>query len=92
MLEASTKLNGMVVTILIDPGATESFISPNALFKCKLVAIEQNDFDKVQMALVRSQKVEFLVQECPLYLGVCVTNVNLYVTPLGQYDVIIRMD
>lgn len=44
-LEASSKLNGMVVTILIDHGATESFISLNALLKCKLVAIEQNDFD-----------------------------------------------
>lgn len=44
------------------------------------------------MALGRSQKVEFLVQECPLDLGVCVTNVNLYVMPLGHYDVIIGMD
>jgi len=61
VLEASSKINGMVVTILIDPGAIESFISPNALLKCKLVEIEQNDFDHVEMASGRSQKVEFLV-------------------------------
>jgi hypothetical protein len=35
----------MDVTILIDPSATKSFISPNALVKCKLVAVEKNDFD-----------------------------------------------
>ena len=32
------------------------------------------------------------MQEYPLELGVCVTNVNLYVTLLGHYDVIIGMD
>ena len=32
------------------------------------------------------------MQECPLDLGLCVTNVNLYVTPLGHYDVVIGMD
>lgn len=61
MLEASGKINGVVVSILIDPGAIESFISPNALLKCKLVAIEKNDFDQVQMASRQSQKVERLV-------------------------------
>jgi len=49
-LEALGKLNGMVVTILIDPSATESFIFPNALLKCNLVLIEKNDFHQVQMA------------------------------------------
>lgn len=92
VLEASGKLNGMVVTIFIDPGTIESFISPNSLLKCKLVEIEQNDFDQVEMASGQSQKVECLVQECPLNLGVCITNVNLYVAPLGHYDVIIEMD
>jgi len=58
LLEASSKLNGMVVTIFIDFGTTQSFISPNALMKCKLVTIEQNNFNQVQMASGQSQKVE----------------------------------
>lgn len=49
VLEASSKLNCMVVTILIDPSATESFNSSNALLKYKFVAIEKNDFDRVEM-------------------------------------------
>jgi len=48
--EASSKLKGMIVTILIDPHAMKSFIFPNSLLKCELVAIEQNDFDQVQLA------------------------------------------
>jgi hypothetical protein len=44
------------------------------------------------MALGHSQKVESLVCKFPLDLGVCITHVNLYVTSLGHYDVIIRMD
>lgn len=92
VLEASSKLNGMDVTIFIDPGAIESFISPNALLKCKLVAIYQNYFDQVEMALGRPQKVECLVKECPLDLGMCVTHVDIYVMPLGHYDMIIGMD
>ena len=92
MLETRGKLNNMDVTILIDPSATNSFISPNALVKCKLVEIEQNDFDEVEMALDHLQKVKFLVCKLPLDLGVCITHLNLYVTYLGHYDVIIRMD
>jgi len=92
MLETRGKLNNMDVTILIDPSETNSFISPNGLVKCKLVETEQNDFDEVEMALDHSQKVKFLVCKFPLDLGVCITHVNLYVTSLGHYDVIKRMD
>ena len=45
VLKTPGKLNNMDVTILIDLGATDSFISPNSLVKCKLVAVEKNDFD-----------------------------------------------
>lgn len=92
MPEESGNLNSMFVTILIDPRTTKSFISPNSLLKCKLVAIEKNDSDQVQMASGQSQQVECLVQGCPLDLEVCVKNVNLYVMPLGHYYVIIGMD
>ena len=44
------------------------------------------------MELGHSQKVESLVCKFPLDLGVCITHVNLYVTFLRHYDVIIRMD
>lgn len=46
----------------------------------------------VEMTSRQSQKVECLVQEFPLYIGVCVTHVNIYVTSLHHYDVIFWMD
>jgi len=75
VLQSPSKLNNMDVNILIDLGATGSFISPNDLVKCKLVATEQNDFDQVEMASGHSQKVESMVRECPLDLGVCIIHV-----------------
>jgi predicted aspartyl protease len=45
VLETTGKLNNTTISILIDLGATESFISPNALSRCGLVATEKGDFD-----------------------------------------------
>jgi hypothetical protein len=44
------------------------------------------------MALCHSQKVETIVHECPIDLGLCITHVNLYVTSIENYDVIVGMD
>jgi hypothetical protein len=51
VLETPSKLNNTDVIILIDLGATESFISPNDLVKCKLVATKKNHFDQVEMVI-----------------------------------------
>ena len=63
--------------ILIDPGATEIFISGTTLKRIKVKA---------------KQKVGGKVMGCALNLGEFVTRVNLYVTILGSYDVVIGMD
>jgi hypothetical protein len=65
VLETPGKLNNMDVTILIDLGATESFISPNALVKCKMVVVYKNDFDQVEMASGHSQKSRILSTQVP---------------------------
>jgi hypothetical protein len=92
VLETLGKLNSMDVTILIDLGASKSFISPNSLIKCKLVEIKKKYFDWVEMASSHSKKLESLVHDFPINLGVCITYVILYVTYLGHYEVIIGMD
>jgi hypothetical protein len=45
------------LSILIDPGATESFISGAALKMIKVKAIEQDEFSFVEMASGAKQKV-----------------------------------
>jgi hypothetical protein len=78
--------------ILIDLGATESFISGATLKRIKVKAAEQDEFSFVEMASRAKQKVEGKVTGRVLNLGYFVMRANLYVTILGSYDVVIGMD
>jgi hypothetical protein len=87
------------LSILIDPGATKSFISGAALKRIKVKAVKHNEFKFVEMALGSKQKVGGKVIGCILNLGeffirtnLFVIRTNLYVTILGSYDVVINMD
>jgi hypothetical protein len=80
------------LSILIDLGATESFISGAALERIKVKAFEQDKFSFIEMALGEKQKVGGKVSDCILNLGEFVTRANMYVTILGSYDVVICMD
>jgi hypothetical protein len=50
ILETTCKLNGISISILIDLGVIESFISPNDLLRSSLVATKQSNFEQVEMA------------------------------------------
>ena len=77
---------------MIDPGATESFISGAALKRIKVKAVEQDEFGFIEMASGAKQKVGGKVADCILNLGEFFTRANLYVMILGSYDVLIGMD
>jgi hypothetical protein len=85
-------LNYVNVKILFDSGATDSFISPSALEKSGLAAYEHDDFKQVEMASGKKQAVGPSVDNCVVYLGVCTTKLKVYITALGEYDLIIGMD
>ena len=92
VVESSGTLNHINVNILFDSGATDSFISPFALEKSGLVAYEHDDFKQVEMASGEKQAVGPSVDNCIVDLGVCTTRLKVYVTALGEYDLIIGMD
>jgi hypothetical protein len=46
------------LSILIDPGATESFISGEVLKRIKVKAVEQDEFSFVEMALEPNRRLE----------------------------------
>jgi hypothetical protein len=92
VLEMSGTIADQTLSILIDPGATESFIFGTTLKRIKVKAIEQDDFSFVEMASGAKQKVGGKVMRCTLNLGEFVSRSNLYVTILGSYDVMIGMD
>jgi hypothetical protein len=92
VLETSGIVADQTLSILIDPGATKSFIFGAALKRIKVKAVEQNEFRFVEMASRAKQKVCGKVMGCILKLGEFVTRANLYVTTLGSYDIVIDMD
>jgi hypothetical protein len=92
VLETTGTIANQTLSILIDPGATESFISGAVLRRIKVKAVEHDEFSFVEMASRAKQKVGGKVMGCALNLGEFVTRVNLYVTILGSYDIVISMD
>ena len=80
------------LSILIDLGATDILILGAALKRIKVKAVEHDEFSFVEMASGAKQKVGGKFTGCALNLGEFFTRVNLYVTILGSYDVVIGMD
>ena len=86
MVEVEGKLNQTTISILIDPGASLSYISPDLVEKCKL-SIEK--FAKswlVQLATGAKRKVISFLKECTINMDQFETSVKLNVLPLGSYD------
>jgi hypothetical protein len=66
MLETIGTIANQTLSILIDPGATESFISGATLKRIKVKAVEQDKFIFIEMALGAKQKVGGKVTAVPL--------------------------
>jgi hypothetical protein len=92
VLEMSGMIADQNYSVLIDPGATERFISSAALKRINVKEVKQDEFKYVEMALDSKKKVEGKVTGCNIKLGDFVTKVDLYVTILGSYDIVIGMD
>jgi hypothetical protein len=67
-------------------------LMPQTLHDVVQKTVEQDEFSFVEMASGAKQKVGGRVTGCALNLGEFVTRVNLYITILGTYDVVIGMD
>jgi hypothetical protein len=77
------------LSILIDLGASESFIFGEVLKIIKVKAFEQDAFSFVEMASRSKKKVGGKVTGYRLNLGYFFTRDHLYVTTLGSYDIMI---
>jgi hypothetical protein len=49
MVEPASMIKNIYLSMLIDYGATDSFISPSALVRCGLEDHDQNEFRMVEM-------------------------------------------
>ena len=92
MLEVKGMIQNFSVSILIDPGASLSYISPGIVEKCKLSLKKFEKSWLVQLATGTKGKVVNYVESCNLMTNRFETQVKLNVLPLGSYGVLIRMD
>ena len=92
MVEVESMINQTPVTILIDPGASLSYIAPQIVEKCKLFVDKFENSWLVQLATGAKRKVTCFVKECALLMDKFETIVKLNVFPLSSYDLLIGME
>ena len=92
MVEVAGKIVEKSVSILIDLGSTNSYITPRVVEICSFRRIKHKKSWLVQLATVTKRKVSEVVEKCPLVMNGLATCVDLNVLPLGSYDVLIGMD
>ena len=92
MVEVEGKINQTPIAILIDPGASLSYISPNLVEKCKLPVEKFVSSWLVQLATGAKRKVTSFVKNCAVVMDQFENFVKLNVLPIGSYDILIDMD
>lgn len=69
MVEFEGKIFDQTVAILIDPGATLSYINPKIVEHCKLQAVKFKNLGLVQLAIGAKRRVFAKVNNFPLELA-----------------------
>jgi len=92
MVEFEGKISNLTVTVLIDPIATLSYISPKIMEHYKFQTIKFKNPWLVQLDTGPKRRVLAKVDNCPLKIAGQSMKAYLNVIPLGSYDVLIGMD
>jgi len=92
MVKFEGKIIDRTISILIDPGATLSYISPKIVEQCKLQAVKFKNPWLVQLAIGAKRRFLAKVSNCPLELANQSITTDLNVLPLGSYNILIGMD
>ena len=92
MVEVQGMIQNRYVLILIDSGASLSYVSPSIVEKCNLFLKKIEKSWLVQLATRTKRKLVNFVENCDLFMSKSKTQVKLNVLPLEYYDVLIGMD
>eukprot|EP00253_Pinus_taeda_P022443 PITA_22443 len=92
MVKFEGKISDLTITVLIDPRATLSYVSPKILGHCKLQPARFKNPWLVQLATGAKMRVTAKIKDCSLTIAGESVVVDLNVLPLGSYDVLIGMD
>jgi hypothetical protein len=92
MIEVEGKIDKKPITILIESGASHSYINSNIVEIFHLQRSKHNKSWLVQLTTRAKRKINELVKDCLIDMNGLNTKVDVNIIPLGSYDCIINMD
>ena len=92
MVEIEGKILNTSISILIDPSACQSYVSPKIVNECKLGKVKHEKPWLVQLATSTKWKVLEIVKECEANLNGFLMKEIMNILPLGSYDVLIDIE
>ena len=92
MVEIEGKIFNTSISIVIDPGACRSYVSPKIVDVCKLGKVKHDKPWLVKLATCTKRKVSEIVKYYDVNLNGVLTRLNLNILPLGSYDILIGME
>ena len=92
MVEIEGMIKSQIISIIIDLGASLSYVSPRIVELCKLVPEKIEKSWPVQLATGTKCKVTSYVKGCKILMNYLNMHVDMNILPLGSYDMLIGMD
>jgi hypothetical protein len=92
MIEVEGMINNRPLVILIDSGASHSYVDPRMVESLHLTKSKHEKSWLVQLATGTKRKVTELVKSCSVDMKGMSTKAELNILPLGSYDCLIGMD
>jgi hypothetical protein len=92
MIEVEGMINNHAFTILIDSGASHSYIDPKLVEILLFTRSKHDKYWLVQLATRGKRKVVEMVKSCPVDMNGLSTKEDLNILPLGSYACLIGMD
>jgi hypothetical protein len=92
MIEVEGMIKNQPFTILVDSGASHSYIDPRVVESFHLIRRKHEKSWLVQLAIGTKRKVTELVKSCPVDMNGLSTKVDLNILSLGSYECLIGMD
>jgi predicted aspartyl protease len=92
MIEVEGNIENQPITILIDSGASHTYINANIV---KIFHLQRSRHKKswlVQLATGAKRKTNELVKDCQIDMNGLNTKVDVNIIPLGSHDYLIGMD
>jgi hypothetical protein len=92
MIEVEGMISNQTIAILIDSGASHSYIDPNMVESVHFPRRKHGKSWLVQLATVAKRKVNEMVKSCLMDMNGMNTKADLNILALGSYDCLIGMD